>query len=574
MKNIILKRLFVVIMLFTVAFSNLITFAEANIIYAPTRQQTIELPAQNQNAPSSKITPDSEVSSIASYAEGSIDYVNVYSIVENNNNYYCYENGDVVRNGWRKISKYSYSLVAPVDGFHYTFIWSYFSSNGSAIKASSGSIRKVKIGNYTYTFNEYGQLLTGFFNENGEMWDDTSSEDPFELLDNSGTLYHASELSGALTSGWFKLNCTTSRYPSKTSIWMYFSPSTYKITRSTSNNYKSLTVDGKTYAFDDNGVMLTGFEAVKYNEEHGGSTKLVYFGEDGAEIKSGFYDVDMSYEENFERFEDYDEYDEDITIYLSKNGKVFTNQIKKINSGYYGFDYNGVVLKGLTVWNNGNYKATIDVENTNGKNFIMNGKYEARNGGTSTLISSDTLHYFDSNGRRVTNQARLEFSDNTYTYSATNGGAINGIHSGKYYVHGLLIKPEDTKYGVYIISPTKTDYSMSELVNTNNVVVTESGSVISSKSVQMDDDDNYWLISSKSLINTYSVPIRVNGSSYYFRSDKADGGEAWIPFGEKDKSGKTCVSEVVSNGTRVSGGAISSYQVRLNSDSAINFNIR
>ena len=166
MKNIILKRLFVVIMLFTVTFSNLITFAEANIIYAPTRQQTIELPAQNQNAPSSKITPDSEVSSIASYAEGSIDYVNVYSIVENNNNYYCYENGDVVRNGWRKISKYSYSLVAPVDGFHYTFIWSYFSSNGSAIKASSGSIRKVKIGNYTYTFNEYGQLLTGFFNEN------------------------------------------------------------------------------------------------------------------------------------------------------------------------------------------------------------------------------------------------------------------------------------------------------------------------------------------------------------------------------------------------------------------------
>ena len=576
MKMKVFKKLNVVVLAFVVAFANVTAFAEANIIYAPTKAPVIlEQTDSNQVSPSSNIiTPDSEVSAISSYVQASIDYDTIYAITENNNNFYCYENGDVVRNGWRKISRYSYAQVAPVDGFYYTYIWVYFTSSGAALKASSGSIKKAKIGDHTYAFNEYGQLLTGFFNDNGEMWNENDGEDPFDLIDDRGTLYHASENSGALTSGWYRLNNTTSRYPNKTSIWMYFHPSTFKITRSTGSNYKSLTVDGKTYAFDDKGVMLTGFEATQYNEDHGGSTKTVYFGEDGAEIRSGFYNVDMSDESNFERFEDYDDYDEDITIYLSKNGKVFTNVIKKINSSYYGFDYNGVVLKGLTVWNNGNYKTTIDTESTNGKKFIMTGNYSTKNGGSGTLSNSDSLHYFDSKGRRITTSAKIDFSDNIYTYSANNGGGIEGSHNGKYYVHGLLIKPEEgVRYGVYILSPTKTSYSMAELVNTDNVVITSNGSVISSNSAQRDDDDNYWLISSKSLINIYSVPIKVSGSSYYFKSETKDGNENWIPFGEKDRSGRTCVTQVVSNGTKVSGGAISSFQVRLNSEEAINFNL-
>ena len=571
------KKLNSMILAFVVTFANVTAFAEANVIYMPTRPAaTIEQTFSNQINPSSNvITPESEVSSISSYTQASIDYVNVYDIVEQNNNFYCYENGNLVRNGWRRISKYSYSLVAPVDGFYFTYIWAYFTTSGAALKGSSGSIRKAKIDDHTYAFNEYGQLLTGFFNENGDMWNESEGEDPFDLIDDGGTLYHAAEDSGALTSGWYRLNNTTSRYPNKTTIWMYFHPNTFKIIRSTGSNYKSLTVDGKTYAFDDKGVMLTGFEATQYNEEHGGSSKTVYFGEDGAEIRSGFYNVDMSDDLNYERFEDYDDYDEDITIYLSKNGKVFTNVIKKINSSYYGFDHNGVVLKGLTVWNSGNYITTIDTESTDGKNFIMTGKYATKNGGSATLNSSDALHYFNSRGRRITNGASIEFADNTYHFSATNGGGIDGSNSERYYVHGLLIKPEaGVRYGVFILSPTKENYTMAELVNTDNVIVSSNGAVISSKTVQEDDDDNYWLISSKSLINIYSVPIKVTGGSYYFKSENKDGDESWIPFGEKDRGGKTCVTQVVPNGTKVSGGATSSYQVKLSSDAAINFNIR
>ena len=571
------KKLNISLLAFIVAIANVTAFADANVIYAPTTAPTLSSNAQNQNnvSPSGSNIISSEAASyFSSYEVGSIDYDNIYNIVENNNNYYCYVNGELVKNGWRKISRQSYGLVAPVDHFRYDFIWAYFTSNGSAMKGNGTTVKKARIGDYTYSFNEYGQLITGFFNEAGEMWNEADGEDPFDLLYDGGTLYHSSESTGAMTAGWYRLNTTTTRYPNKNVIWLYFSPSNFKITRSTGNNYKSLTVDGKTYAFDDNGVMLTGFEATQYNEEHGGSSKVVFFGEDGAEIKSGFYNVDLSDEDISERFEEYGDYDEDVTIYLSKNGVVYKNMMKKIGASYYGFDENGVLLKGLTVWNSGNYIATIDTEDTVGRDFIISGNYSAKNGGSGTLSSSDVLHYFDSKGKRVTSTTKIEFSDENYSYQASGQGAYEGIHNGKYYIHGLQLKPANgVKYGVFIISPTKANYSMSELVNTTNVIITSNGSVISAKSAQKDEDDNYWLISSKSLINIYSVPIKVSGGTYYFKSTKSNGNDDWIPFGTKDAYGKTCVTEVVSNGTRVSG-AISDYQVRLNSDSAINFNIR
>ena len=106
--------------------------------------------------------------------------------------------------------------------------------------------------------------------------------------------------------------------------------------------------------------MLTGFEASQYNEEHGGTLRNVYFGSDGAEIKNGFFNVDLSDDYAYDKYEEYEDTDEDITIYLSKSGQVYTNMIKKIGSAYYGFNHNGVLLKGLTVWDSNGYVATID----------------------------------------------------------------------------------------------------------------------------------------------------------------------------------------------------------------------
>ena len=407
------------------------------------------------------------------------------------------------------------------------------------------------------------------------MWNETLEEDPFDLVDdNSGNLYHSDENTGVMTTGWYRLKNTTSRYPNKDSIWMYFNPSNFRATRSTGNNYKGLTLGNKNYAFDDKGVMLTGFEASKYNEEHGGTIKNVYFGSDGAEVKNSFYLVDLSDDENYEKYEYYDDYD-DITIYLSKNGQVYSDTIKKIGSSYYGFDHNGVVVKGLSVWNSGQYIATIDTESTNGKSFINSGIYSIKNGGHGTLSSNDTLHYFsEGSGKRLTS-GKLEFSDFYYNYEGNNSGAFEGSHNKKYYVHGILMKPEEgVRYGVYIANPTKSNYTMTDLSNADNLVINSSGSIISYNSIIKDENDNYWLISGRGLKNVYTVNIRENGNTYYFRSTNTNGKDDWIKFGEKDIYGKTCTLEVLANGTRLSNGAISSYQSKIPSDAAINFSIK
>ena len=549
-------------------------FAASNIIYAPTTSTTVS--PYNYYDDSSTITPESEVVSFITEDASSINTVTVFSIVEDNGNYYCYENGAMVKNAWRKISKYSYMQYAPVELFPNDYIWAYFQSNGRAIKSSSNTVKRTNINGYPYAFNEYGQMLQGFFNDSGEMWDERSEEDPFYLISDKDNLYHADEYSGILTTGWYKMNGTTSRYENKQSIWLYFNPSNYRSVRSTSSNYRSLKLNNNTYAFDDLGVMLTGFEPAKYNEEHGGSTtNIPYFGSDGAEVKNGFIEVDMSDDINSEIYQDIEDSYEDITIYLSKNGKMYINQIRKIGSYYYGFDNYGVVVKGLSVWKNNEYVATIDTDGTNGKDFIISGTYVDKSGSTHTLSSDESVHYFDkSSGKRLTSTSKLDFSDETYSYAASSSGGYNGTNNKKYYSHGILLKPiNGAKYGAYILNSTKTNYTMSELSG-NAKVVNSSGTVQSSSSGLKDENDEYWLVNGSTLINIYTVNVKNSGGTYYFKSTNTSGSETWIKFGEKDIYGRTCVANVVPNGTIQSNGAKSSYQTSLGSDSALNFYIK
>ena len=566
MKNNIFKKLNIFIIIACTLLTNFNAYAEANVIYSTTAP--IDYSTNNNE---SIALDETDIYTAYQYTEGTVDEITVYNIIENNNNYYCYENGHYATNGWRKISKRSYAQITYVDNYDNGYIWCYFTSNGKAVKASNNSVKKVKIGNCYYAFNEYGQMLTGFFNDQGEMWDEREDDDPFDLY-NDGDLYHADEKTGVLTTGWYKLNTLSDKYPNKNSIWMYFNTSTFKAVRSTGDNYKKLTVDGKRYAFDDNGVMLTGFEASQYNEDHGGSSETVYFGEDGAEVTSGFYNIDLSDELNYEKYgDDYDDY-EDLTIYLSKNGVIYKNQIKKIGSYQYGFDENGVIVRGLSVWNNNDYIDTIDTDSTDAKKFITDGTYRTKSGSTSSLNNSDVIHYFDSKGRKITSNTKLDFDDESYTYSAASSGAYEGLHNKKYYVHGLLIKPtNDTKYGVYIPNPSKERYSTSEICNMNNIVINKNGSVESSSSgVLKDEDENYWVISNSRLINIYNIQVKKSGGKYYFRG-VSDSSETWIEFGEKDSYGRTCTIDVVANGTRLSNGAISYYQTSIPRDAAINF---
>lgn len=549
-------------------------YADSGIIYAPTAATTTVSSIDDTNV----IEPASVVTEILVAEDATkVDYVTVYNIYEENNNYYCKDkDGTLAKNCFRKISKRSFAEFAPIDNFPNEYIWAYFSSSGKAVKSSSGNIKKTKIGDLTYAFNEYGQLLQGFFNDSAEMWNEYDSEDPFDLLSDKNYLYHADENTGVLTSGWYKLPSNSDKYETKDVLWLYFNPSNFRSVRSTTNNYKSQIINSKTYAFDDNGVMLTGFEAMEYNANHGGNTsKYVYFGTDGAEISDNFVSVDLSDDLNTEIYGDPDE---DIIIYLNKSGKLYYNTIKKIGNYYYGFSKNGALVKGLSLWQNGEYIDTIDTESTDGKTFIISGKYVSKNGGTG-YVNNYTLQYFDDTGKRKTSVQNLEFADETYSYYGNNSSAYNGVHDKKYYSNGILLKATSgNKYGIYLVGGTGNTYTFSQIAgNTNAVVLNSNGARVSSNSGQKDENDNYWLFSSSNngyLINVYSCNVKVSNGKYYFKGASASGSDKWYEFGEKDANNRTCTTSVVANGTRLSNGAISSYQVVPYQNVAINFYLK
>ena len=574
MKNKILKKLNIFCIIIGLLIGSVNSYG-ASVIYAPTTVPTV---SANDGNSGSVIMPESEVYASLNEDASMANYYAVFNIFENNGNYYCNDNGKLVVNAWRKISKYSFAQFAPVDDFPEEYIWAFFGAGGKALKSTNGKIRKYAIGNSYYAFNEYGQMLQGFFNESGEMWDERSEQNPFYLInDDKENLYHADEISGALTSGWLIYAGNVEKYPNKNIIWLYFNPSTHRVTRTTSSNYKSMTINGSTYAFDDVGIMLTGFEAYQYNEEHGGNTSRVpYFNESGAEVKNGFMNVDFEDEWASDIYEndEYDDYD-NITIYLNKNGKMYKNTIKQIDSGYYGFDDNGVMVKGLSVWNGNEYVTTINAEQTSIKQYINSGKYVDRNGVTRTLSSNDEVHYFNQNGKRVTSSVSIEFREGSYTFSANNLGALNGLHNKKYYAHGILMKPESgVKFGVYIPDPVKENYTMAELELAGAVVVNSSGTVINSTTGQKDENDYYWLVNGSRFLNVYSVNVKKQGTKYYFRGTNSKGNEEWIEFGEKDHYGRTCVTDVMTNGKRTSSGAVSYYQVKITNENALNFTIK
>ena len=559
-----IKRLSIILISIILLSNNV--FAEAAIIYAPTKPVEIKEIITTNNydnyIPEEKGPITSEVIGYSLSSDPAMqDYVNIYNLSEDSNGYLYIKlsNNQYVKNAWRKVNIKSFERVGGnTEGFNNNYVWVYCGSNGKLLKASSGKMKIYKIDNKAYAFNEYGQMIEGYFNDEGEIWDESNDSAPWELLNGSNYLYYADK-NGNLYSGWLQYNgIFTDDYEWKNNIWFYFDPKNYKSIRAKNDYYKLQQIGSKKYAFDSNGVMLTGMDALKYKSDSDESIK--YFNSDGSVVTNGFVKLNWDDEVVEENFSDYDDYDEDISIFLNKSGKMYKDMIKKINSSYYGFDDNGVVLKNcLGIFNNNNHFVdTVSIEDTNGRSFILNGKYTNKHGNKGTYTkNSGNLYYFDNSGKRQTS-GTLNFDDDDYKWGASNTGAYEDSKQGYIYIHGLALKADkDLKYGIYIQNPTKDTYSYNELYTLNDVyVINTSGKKVNGGSSTIkDSDDNYWRISSNGLFRgVYSVKVRSNEWYSYSKNGK----EEWIPIDQADGRGKH----------------LDDYRVRLNNEYGLNINIR
>ena len=483
----------------------------------------------------------------------------------NGNAYYFGQNGAMVTNTWVAIES---SRVENQDEYVPDNYWYYFQASGKAMKASSGSLKKTTIDGKKYGFNEYGQMVTGWVDNTGKVINPDDNENPF-----SGATYYAGgDNDGVLRAGWvtyYDGYDGDSEYADDyTNLYFYFN---------TSNNtkYENQTkkVNGKTYAFDADGIMLSGWDAYEHNASDLGLTdKVSYFSgeDDGHQVKKGWvYAVPMAEQDQSAHDDDEEKY-----MYFNASGEIVRDQFKKINGKYYAFDRAGIMKDGLVLWapdgvtetKTGiatpfeyHYVNTIDLDWATGEELSKKGLVRYGDGtndyfyltadglyrggnvtGNLTTGTQVKIHYFGSDGARKTGQNTVEFSDDNYTfYTASSGDKGSGTFSKKYYSLGIQLRASgDIRYGIYnIASPADamnpvagdplyrqttgtgaaiddTSYR-SNLVNGMYQVLNTGGAKQKGQyTAKKDADGNYWFIERTTdvLRGIWSVNIKSNAS--------------------------------------------------------------
>lgn len=376
-------------------------------------------------------------------------------LLENFNDaiYYFNDDGEMVVNTWVAVDPYQVEnqMENPPSVYLY-----YFGNNGKAYKAKEGSVKRKMIDGKPYLFNENGQMLSGWISADGIRYDEYNTEkDPF--VDN---LYYAGdETDGVLRSGWFELveGSVSDGYNEKSSLWFYFNiHNNKKVYSDTSDTYLSKKINTHTYAFDENGVMLTGWDAEP--------TDKYYHTEDTNNLEIGrMLRKEWVYTVPSEQISEVD-FSEDVYrwFYSLGNGNIAKNTIKKINSNYYAFNTNGIMKAGIVLFDKTTkeYVDTLDIDYTEGIDFLISGYYVSEDTNDYALYDNNKhiMHYFENDERLADYGARkigniaVGFSDDDYIFSTDINGAKNGLKKKIYYQYGIkLIADRNIGQGLVLV---------------------------------------------------------------------------------------------------------------------------
>ena len=516
----------------------------------------------------------------------------------NDSVYYFDDSGKMVKNTWVAVDPMQ--VYNAMDNAPTIYLY-YFGNNGKAYKADNGIIRKT-IDGKKYLFNDNGQMLSGWINEDGERYDERDSEDdPF-----MGYCYYAGdETDGVLREGWeaYEDGSVQDEYYLKPTLWFYFNTRDNKKLQSTSTTEAlRKKINNRFYAFDINGVMIQGWDTDTLDPNNNVSTLVTknYFSEAendlGSMVKREWIFAVPSRKQNG------DDHDQEIErwFYSLGSGEMVKKEMKRINGDFYAFDKNGIMKKGLCVFDKQTreYVDCVDIEKTEGKDFIISRHYISMDQTTADTFSvfddeKHVMYYFvdqddDPNfGKRTLKVVDVAFGDDDYSFGSNNAGEYEGLRDRKkLFQAGIRLKADKTLgYGMVFMGYASTseatrpvtkpkyynstnpyakpDYNHDKVLSDYMVlrnsadyktynaypifyVVDPAGYRINkSNKVVKDKSGNYWAIGNDyTLIGIYEVPIRHRNGKWQFRSDKIVGNSKsklyWIDFGELDMYKKTC----------------------------------
>jgi glucan-binding YG repeat protein len=421
-----------------------------------------------------------------SFYLGDDGYMLTNELVEYKDNYYYVDaNGAMVKNTWVAIAADD-DETEDVD-----YRWYYFGPAGKAYTKMNKTINGKK-----YSFDDNGKMLFGFSDENGELLNEDVDDPILHCM-----YYFGSNDDGARYSGWLKYEdgFEDDSYDDDDYYWFNFASDGKK------RSGKSKKINGKWYGFDDNGVMVTEFTDGKGTDTSLTATNSKFYSdnlEDGSLQKSAWIRTSMPDEWNVDD-------DDDHWFRTNSQGYLLYNCTKKINSKWYAFNENGVMLDGLVLLSSDDgvsgAKPVYD-QTSDGKATIDEDNWEADDiykltFATDTGKGTDTknydglgLYYFSGDeekdgSMKTGSSVKISLADDDYTFyfQKTTGQAINGPKSNKLYRNGILQKASsDNKYEVAQYTNKDTE-TLKYLVNT-------SGTICKPNHYYKDGNDVYYVV--------------------------------------------------------------------------------
>ena len=218
-------------------------------------------------------------------------------------------------------------------------------------------------GTWVY-YNRDGERATDSWKKSGNNWYylDSDGEMAIDQLIEDGDNYYYVDINGVMASNqWVAIENEDAGDDNEPEhYWYYFQANGKALTNGNNSNIALKTINGKKYAFDEEGKMLYGWvaednaERIDNTDGDGFKEGDYYFGgEDDGAMTVGWLQMDITYDEatnDYEIAPVFNE-DEDQTrwFYFQSNGKKVkakdgdVQKSKTINGKKYEFDVNGAM---------------------------------------------------------------------------------------------------------------------------------------------------------------------------------------------------------------------------------------